>query len=166
MCKSFLFKILSIAFFISFFSNVVFAVNVPTVSNNQSVSPTQQKKVMQKTFGMIKPSGMSHNAEIKSIIASYGLKIIKSKKIVMTEKKLNKLYFMHKDKSFYSELKNSLLNKEVEVMVLYGNNAVKTYRNAIEDIRSKYAINKTENAVHGADNWKRAHEEICIFFDC
>jgi nucleoside diphosphate kinase len=51
-------------------------------------------------------------------------------------------------------------------MVLYGNNAVKTYRNAVEDIRSKYAINKTENAVHGADGWKRAHEEMCIFFDC
>ena len=166
MCKSYLFKILSITLFISLFSNIVFAVNVPSASNNQNASKEQQKKVMQKTFGMIKPSGMAHSAEIKSIIASYGLKIIKSKKIVMTEKKLNKLYFMHKNKPFYDELKNSLLNKEVEVMVLYGNNAVRTYRNAVEDIRSKYAINKTENAVHGADGWQRAHEEICIFFDC
>ena len=166
MCKSYLFKILSFTLFVSLFSNVAFAVNVPTVSNSQSASPTQQKKVMQKTFGMIKPSGMPHNAEIKSIIASYGLKIIKSKKIIMTEKKLMKLYLSHKTKSFFGELKNSLLDKEVEVMVLYGNNAVKTYRNVVEDIRSKYAVNKTENAVHGADNWKRAHEEICIFFDC
>ncbi len=166
MCKSYLFKVLSIFLFVSFFSNIVFATNVSTISNSQSVLPTRQKKVMQKTFGMIKPSGMSHNAEIKSIIASYGLKIIKSKKIIMTEKKLNKLYFIHKDKPFYDELKNSFLNKEVEVMVLYGSNAVKTYRNAIEDIRSKYAINKTENAIHGADSWQRAHEEICIFFNC
>ena len=166
MCKSFFLKVLSIFLFISLFTNLVSAVTLTGEPSNQNIQQPQQKKVMQKTFGMIKPSGMSRSAEIKSIIASYGLKIIKSKKIVMTETKLDKLYFMHKNKPFYDELKSSILNKEVEVMVIYGNNAVKKYRSAIEDIRSKYAISKTENAVHGADNWKRAHEEICIFFDC
>ena len=122
--------------------------------------------VIQKTFAMIKPSGMSKANEIKAIINSYGLKVQKTKKITMTEKKFDKLYFMHKDKPFFPELKATLLNKEVEVMVLQGEDAVNKYRLAVNDIRSRYALNKTENAVHGSDTWKRAHEEICIFFDC
>ena len=127
---------------------------------------SQRQKVIQKTFAMIKPSGISKTMEIKSIIKSYGLKIIKSKKIIITEKQVDKLYYMHKDKPFYNDLKASLVGKEVEVMVLYGDHAVDRYRDAVSDIRSKYAINKTENAVHGSDSWKRAHEEICIFFSC
>ena len=123
-------------------------------------------KVMQRTFAMIKPSGIAKTNEIKSIINSYGLLVLKSKKIVLTEKQVNKLYVMHKDKPFFNDLKNTLIGKEVEVMVLYGDHAVNRYRDAVSDIRSKYAINKTENAVHGSDSWKRAHEEICIFFEC
>ena len=123
-------------------------------------------KVMQRTFAMIKPSGIAKTNEIKSIINSYGLLVLKSKKIVLTEKQVNKLYVMHKDKPFFNDLKNTLVGKEVEVMVLYGDHAVNRYRDAVSDIRSKYAINKTENAVHGSDSWKRAHEEICIFFEC
>ena len=121
---------------------------------------------VQKTFAMIKPRGMGKSVEIKSLIQSYGLKILQSKKIVLTEKKFEKLYFMHKGKPFYDELKSSLVNKDVEVMVLQGDDAVNRYRMAINDIRAKYALNKTENAVHGSDSWKRAHEEICIFFEC
>ena len=146
---------------------IFFAVSYNAVANEVVVNDVKKtNKVMQKTFGMIKPSGASRTAEIKNIIQSYGLKIIRSKKIVMSENKVEKLYVMHKDKPFFNDLKHSLVGKEVEVMVLYGDHAVEKYREAVGDIRSKYAINKTENAVHGADSWKRAHEEICIFFDC
>ena len=143
-----------------------FAVSVVLFSVFFASNTLPAMAAIQKTFAMIKPSGMSKANEIKSIINSYGLKIQKTKKITMTEKKLDKLYFMHKDKPFFPELKATLLNKEVEVMVLQGEDAVNKYRLAVSDIRSKYALNKTENAVHGSDTWKRAHEEICIFFDC
>ena len=131
-----------------------------------AVITSNSEAVIQKTFGLIKPSGMEKIVEIKSIISSYGLKVIKSRKVKMTEKLFNKLYFMHKEKPFYNELKSSLVDKEVEAMVLYGDNAVEKYREAVNTIRAKYAISKTENAVHGSDSWKRAHEEICIFFEC
>lgn len=120
----------------------------------------------QKTFAMIKPSGMSKIAEIKNIITSYRLQIIKSKKIILTEKQFDLLYEMHKDKPFYKNLRDSMVGKEVEVMILYGDNAIEKYRDAIADIRSKYAINKGENAVHGSDSKEKASKEICIFFAC
>lgn len=122
--------------------------------------------VTQRTFGMIKPSGLPHKEEIKSLIASYGLDMRYSKEIILTEKQVENLYFMHKDKPFFEDLKASLVGKKVIVFILYGENTVNKYREAIKEIRAKYAVNKTENAVHGSDTWKRGSEEIGLFFKC
>jgi len=124
------------------------------------------KTDIEKTFGMIKPSGMDKINEIKSIIKSYGLKIVKSKKIIMTEDKFDKLYNMHKEKQFFNELKQSMVGKEVEIMIISGENAVERYRDVIIDIRSMYSISKTENVIHGSDTLKDADYEICLFFKC
>lgn len=124
------------------------------------------KTDIEKTFGMIKPSGMEKINEIKSIIQSYGLKIIKSKKIIMTEDKFDKLYNMHKEKPFFNELKQSMVGKEVEIMIISGENAVERYRDVIIDIRTMYSISKTENVIHGSDTLNDADYEICLFFKC
>ncbi|MBR1428854.1 MAG: nucleoside-diphosphate kinase [Rickettsiales bacterium] len=142
-----------------------------TVKTDDIAGPTiikveKNKWVLQRTFGVIKPSGMSKISEIKSIIAAYGLEMRYSKKIILTEKQVEKLYEMHKDKPFFEDLKSSLVGKEVIVFILYGKNAVKRYRDAVKEIRSKYALNKTENAVHGSDSWERGKEEINMFFKC
>ena len=130
------------------------------------VKVDEKKWVLQRTFGVIKPSGMSKISEIKSIIAAYGLEMRYSKKITLTEAQVEKLYEMHKDKPFFEDLKSSLVGKEVIVFILYGKDAVKRYRDAIKEIRSKYALNKTENAVHGSDSWERGKAEINMFFKC
>ena len=142
-----------------------------TVKTDDIAGPTiikveKNKWVLQRTFGVIKPSGMSKISEIKSIIAAYGLEMRYSKKIILTDKQFEKLYEMHKDKPFFEDLKSSLVGKEVIVFILYGKNAVKRYRDAVKEIRSKYALNKTENAVHGSDSWERGKEEINMFFKC
>lgn len=124
------------------------------------------KPSKQRTFGVIKPSGLKYQDEIKSMIFSNGLLMKYSKKIVLTEEQFNKLYVMHKDKPFYKDLRDTLVGKEIIVFILYGDNAVEKYREVIKDIRAKYAINKTENAVHGSDSIDRAREEINIFFKC
>ncbi len=145
-------------------SNLSFAEKIN--KNKTSINQSKQEKNMQKTFGMIKPSGLDKTNEIKSIIKLYGLKILKSKKVIMTEEKFNKLYYMHKEKPFFQDIKQSLLGKQVEVMILYGDNAIERYREAIIDIRTKYAISKTENVIHGSDTIEAANNEICIFFKC
>lgn len=120
----------------------------------------------QRTFGMIKPSGLQHQDEIKSMISSNGLLMKYAKNIVLTEEQFEKLYFMHKDRPFYKDLQNTLVGHKVVVFILYGDSAVEKYRDVIKNIRAKYAINKTENAVHGSDSVERAREEINIFFKC
>ena len=134
---------------------------------------------MQKTFGMIKPSGIDKIDEIKNVIKMHGLKILDSKRLIMSDENFEKLYFMHKDRQFFNDLRSSLVGKEVEVMVIYGNNAIAKYREVVGKIRGKYAIDKTNNILHGTDDKdiedengkklggkKRAEEEICIFFKC
>ncbi|MBQ7536895.1 MAG: nucleoside-diphosphate kinase [Rickettsiales bacterium] len=130
------------------------------------VKVDKNKWILQRTFGVIKPSGMGKISEIKSIIAAYGLEMRYSKKITLTEAQVEKLYEMHKDKPFFEDLKSSLAGKDVIVFILYGKDAVKRYRDAVKEIRSKYALNKTENAVHGSDSWERGKEEINMFFRC
>ena len=134
---------------------------------------------MQKTFGMIKPSGIDKADEIKNIIKMHGLKILDSKRVIMSDENFEKLYFMHKDRQFFNDLRSSLVGKEIEAMVIYGNNAIAKYREVVVKIRGKYAIDKTNNILHGTDDKdtedengrklggeKRAKEEICIFFKC
>ena len=152
--------------FVIFFFCVSLMLDIDVNAESSKNNNKQQVQVMQRTFAMIKPSGMHKTNEIKNIIAQYGLIVLKSKKIKITSKQIDRLYAMHKDKPFYNDLKSSLENQEVEVMVLYGNHAVDNYRKAVKEIRKKYAKNKTENAVHGSDSWKLAHDEICMFFTC
>lgn len=156
-------------------------------SNNKIKTETEVKSKiketeeiqMQKTFGMIKPSGIDKVDEIKNVIKMHGLKILDSKRLIMSDENFEKLYFMHKDRQFFNDLRSSLVGKEVEVMVIYGNNAIARYREVVSKIRGKYAIDKTNNILHGTDDKdiedengkklggeKRAEEEICIFFKC
>ena len=144
-----------------FLSVVFFAFIANATHNLASARPSKQR-----TFGMIKPSGLQHQDEIKSMISSNGLLMKYSKNIVLTEEQFEKLYFMHKDKPFYRDLQNTLVGHEVIVFILYGDNTVEKYRDVIKNIRAKYAVNKTENAVHGSDSVERAREEINIFFKC
>ena len=141
---------------------VVSLICLAGISNHISLA----KSSKQRTFGIIKPSGLRHQEEIKSMISSSGLLMQYSKKIVLTEEQFEKLYIMHKEKPFFKDLRDTLVGKEIIVFILYGDNAVEKYREVIKDIRSKYAINKTENAVHGSDTIDRAREEINIFFKC
>ena len=141
---------------------VVSLICLAGISNHISLA----KSSKQRTFGIIKPSGLRHQEEIKSMISSSGLLVKYSKKIVLTEEQFEKLYIMHKEKPFFKDLRDTLVGKEIIVFILYGDNAVEKYREVIKDIRSKYAINKTENAVHGSDTIDRAREEINIFFKC
>lgn len=141
---------------------VVSLICLAGISNHISLA----KSSKQRTFGIIKPSGLRHQEEIKSMISSSGLLMKYSKKIVLTEEQFEKLYIMHKEKPFFKDLRDTLVGKEIIVFILYGDNAVEKYREVIKDIRSKYAINKTENAVHGSDTIDRAREEINIFFKC
>ena len=132
---------------------------------------------MDRTFSIIKPDATKRNltGSINSLIEKNGLRIIAQKRIKMSIEQAEKFYEVHNDKPFFSDLVNYMTSEPVVVQVLYGENAVKKYRevmgatnpdNAEEGtIRKLFALNVQENSVHGSDSDENANIEIKFFFD-
>ena len=132
---------------------------------------------MDRTFSIIKPDATKRNltGSINSLIEKNGLRIIAQKRIKMSIEQAEKFYDVHNDKPFFSDLVKYMTSEPVVVQVLYGENAVKKYRevmgatnpdNAEEGtIRKLFALNVQENSVHGSDSEENAHIEIKFFFD-
>ena len=132
---------------------------------------------MDRTFSIIKPDATKRNltGSINSLIEKNGLRIIAQKRIKMSIEQAEKFYAVHNDKHFFSDLVNYMTSEPVVVQVLYGENAVKKYRevmgatnpdNAEEGtIRKLFALNVQENSVHGSDSAENANIEIKFFFD-
>ena len=132
---------------------------------------------MNLTFSIIKPDATKRNltGSINKIIEESGLRIIAQKRIKLSIEQAEKFYDVHNDKPFFSDLVEYMTSEPVVVQVLYGENAVKKYRdvmgatnpdNAEEGtIRKLFALNVQENSVHGSDSDENANIEIKFFFD-
>ena len=132
---------------------------------------------MSRTFSIIKPDATKRNltGSINSVIEKSGLRIIAQKRIMMSNEQAEKFYDVHSDKPFFRDLVKYMTSEPVIVQVLYGENAVKKYRevmgatnpeNAEEGtIRKLFALNVQENSVHGSDSDENALKEIEFFFN-
>ena len=131
---------------------------------------------MDRTFSIIKPDATKRNltGSINSLIETSGLRIIAQKRIKLTIEQAQKFYDVHNDKPFFADLVEYMTSEPVVVQVLYGENAVKKYREVMgatnpenaEDgtIRKLFALNVQENSVHGSDSDENAIKEIEFFF--
>ena len=85
---------------------------------------------METTLCIIKPDAVKNGFEdkINEKIISSGLKIIKSKKIILTEEIASDFYKEHAQKPFFNELVEFIISGEVVVQILEGEDAIKSYR--------------------------------------
>ena len=129
---------------------------------------------METTLCIIKPDAVKNGFEdkINAKIISSGLKIIKSKKILLTEEIASDFYKEHAFKPFFNELVEFIISGEVVVQILEGEDAIKSYRSLMgstnpEDaqegtLRKLFAESLSKNAVHGSDSPESAAREIDI----
>ena len=92
----------------------------------------------------------------------------------MTQQQADKLYAVHKEKSFFEELVKYVRSAPIVVLVVEGEEAVKVIRkmvgatNAKEaepgTIRGDLANSNQKNAVHASDSVENAQNEMSIFF--
>jgi len=131
---------------------------------------------MERTLVLIKPDAMERKlmGEIISIYEKKGFHI-SALKIVKPSKELaEEHYAEHKGKPFYERLVNFITRGEVCAMVIEGENVIEAVRkiNGATDplnaepgtIRGRYALSKSENAVHASDSIQSAEREIKIWF--
>ena len=132
---------------------------------------------IEQTLSIIKPDAVERSLEneIKNIFTSNGFKIIKEKKIQLTNSEAEEFYKVHQTKPFYKDLCEYLSSAPIVVMVLQKENAISENRSLMgatdpkkaEDktIRKLYGISIDKNSVHGSDSVENAKKEIDFFFN-
>ncbi len=130
----------------------------------------------ERTLSIIKPDATARNltGAINTMIEAAGLRIVGQKRIWLTRRQAEHFYAVHKERSFFDSLCDSMITAPVVVQVLEGANAVLHYRgimgatnpmNADEGtIRKAFSESIEANSVHGSDSLENAAKEIAFFF--
>ena len=130
----------------------------------------------EKTLSIIKPDATNRNitGKINSKFEESGLKIIGQKRILLSKKRAEDFYEVHKERPFYNDLVNYMTSGPVIVQVLMDNNAVIKNREIMGatdpkeakegTIRKQFALSIEANSVHGSDSLENAQKEIDFFF--
>ena len=131
---------------------------------------------IEQTLSIIKPDAVERNLieKIKDIFLKNKLNIKDSKKIHITKDEAAEFYKVHQSKPFYNDLCAYLSSGPIMVMILEGEDAVKTNRKIMgatnpkdaeeNTIRKLYGISIDKNSVHGSDSVDNAKKEIDFFF--
>ena len=131
---------------------------------------------IEKTLSIIKPDATKRNitGKINSKFEEAGLEIIGQKRILLSKKRAEEFYYVHKERPFYASLVNYMTSGPVIVQVLMGENAVMKNREIMgatdpkeakeNTIRKEFALSIEANSVHGSDSIENAVKEINFFF--
>ena len=131
----------------------------------------------ERTLVFLKPEAILRGlmGEIISRIERRGLTIAAMKLLQPTRKQAEKIYEVHKGKTFYEPLIEHVTSGPVLAMVVEGPNAVSILRNMIGKtdplearsgtIRGDFAFNVQKNIIHASDSLENARKEIVILFE-
>ncbi len=132
---------------------------------------------MEKTLAIIKPDATHRNiiGDIISTIEDSKFKVIRLSSMILTESKAKEFYDIHSTKPFFDALIEYMTSGMIVAIELEKDNAVKEFRDLIGDtdpnnakdgtIRKKFALNKSNNSIHGSDSNENAIKEIKIIFN-
>jgi nucleoside-diphosphate kinase len=130
----------------------------------------------ERTLFMVKPDGVARGlvGEIVSRIERRGLSIRAMRLLRVTPEQAGEHYAEHSEKPFYPGLVEFITSGPVVAMVIEGNAAVATVRgmmgatnpldSAPGTIRGDFALELSENIVHGSDSKASARRELALFF--
>lgn len=128
----------------------------------------------EKTYIMLKPDAIERKlaGEIIARIEKKGYAITNMKMFFIDKKTLKDHYAHIADKPFYPEIESYMTRGKVLGMIVEGENAVAGMRALMGPtkeapagtIRGDYALNGSENIIHGSDSVENAQIEIQRFF--
>jgi len=130
----------------------------------------------ERTFVMIKPDAHARrlSGEILSRFERRGFTIRGLKLLRVSHDQAAQHYAEHEGKPFYPDLVEFITSAPVVAMVLEGPGAVATVRtmmgatnpldSAPGTIRGDFALELSENIVHGSDSKASARRELALFF--
>lgn len=128
------------------------------------------------TLSIIKPDALKngYSGAILKMIEEAGFVIKAMKLTKLSEVKAGKFYEVHKDKPFYSELKEYMSSGPIIPLILEKEHAIEDFRKLIGatdpakaekgTVRNLYATSIEANAIHGSDSDENAQKEASFFF--
>lgn len=132
---------------------------------------------IQKTLVIIKPDAVSagHTESILRMINDLeGVKVIDSKRVLLTREQVEQHYAEHREKPFFAPTVEFMTSGEVVTVIVQGRDAIARVRklagatnpaNAEEGtIRYLFAKSIDANAIHTSDSPESAAREIALFF--
>ena len=131
---------------------------------------------MERTLAIIKPDATERNiiGEIISMIEKREFRITRLSSMILTESKAKEFYDIHSSKPFFNALVEYMTSGMIIAIELEKDNAVRDFRELIghtnpDDakdgtIRKKFAINQSNNSIHGSDSIENAIKEINLIF--
>ena len=129
-----------------------------------------------KTLAIIKPDAVKRNliGKIISIIEENDFVVSQIKSHHLNAVEAETFYEIHKGKSFFEALIDYMTSGKIIVLLLHKNNVVSEFRKLIGNtnpeladsgtIRKLYAVNQTQNSIHGSDSDINEKVEINFFF--
>ena len=132
---------------------------------------------MERTLSIVKPDAVAKNVigQINARFETAGLRIVAARMMHLTRARAEAFYDVHKERPFFPELVEFMTSGPCMVQVLEGENAIAKNREVMGatnpadaapgTIRADFAVEVTENAVHGSDGVETAKDEIAFFFD-
>ncbi len=131
---------------------------------------------IERTLSIIKPDATRRNltGKIAAKFEDAGLRIVASKRMLLSLAQAETFYAVHSARPFFGELTTFMASGPVVVQVLEGEGAVLKNREVMGatnpkdaapgTIRAEFAESMGENSVHGSDAPETAAEEIAFFF--
>ena len=131
---------------------------------------------MERTLSIIKPDAVAKNAigQICARFEAAGLRIVAVRMVHLSRERAEAFYAVHRERSFFAELVEFMTSGPCLVQVLEGENAIAKNREVMGatnpaeaapgTIRADFAVEVTENAVHGSDGPDTSKSEIAFFF--
>ena len=132
---------------------------------------------VERTLSIIKPDAVARNVigRISARFETSGLRIVAARMVHLTRERAEAFYAVHRERPFFPELVEFMISGPCVVQVLEGEDAIAKNREVMGatnpadaapgTIRADFAVEVTENAVHGSDGIDTARSEIAFFFD-
>jgi len=129
-----------------------------------------------RTLAILKPDCIINNniGKVISVLTNAGFKIVAMKMTKLTKEVASAFYEVHKERPFYGELVDFMMETRVVPIVLEKENAVSSLRDVIGatdpaeaadgTVRKLFAENKGRNTIHASDSDENAVREIGFFF--
>ncbi len=132
--------------------------------------------MVEETFVMIKPDGVKRRliGEVIKRFEQKLMEIVDIKMKLLSREEAEKLYAMHRGKSFFEHLINYTTSGPVVLIKIRGEEAVMNCRIVVGEtypekrkagsIRGDFSPFLTENVVHASSSKEDAKRELSIFF--